>query len=73
MNIVGRTNSKTLKRAIGSNTGVSKRRLRIDLVAIKDSIEVGDVKEIAWIEEGEEVADCLTKIGGNENLLLRHN
>ena len=31
---------------------MSKRRLRIDLVAIKDSIEVGDVKEIAWIVGG---------------------
>ena len=44
MKIVERTDSKTLKRAIGSNTVVSNRRLRIDLAAIKEAIEAGDVK-----------------------------
>ena len=61
VNTVGRTDSKTLEMAIGSNTGVSNRRLRIDLAAIKQAIEVGDVKEIVWIEGGEQVADCLTR------------
>ena len=60
------------ERAIRSKTGVSNRRLRIDLLAIKKAIEVGDVEKVVWIEGGEHVVDCLTKLGGNEKLLLEY-
>ena len=41
--VVGKIDSKTLERAIVSTTGVSSRRLRIDLAAIKEALEVGRV------------------------------
>ena len=62
--VVGKTDGKTLKRAIGSTMGVSNRRLRIDLAAIKETLEVGEVAEILWIESEKQVADGLTKVGG---------
>ena len=40
--VVGRIDSKT--------TGVSNRRFRIDLTAIKEALEVGDGAGIWWIE-----------------------
>ena len=37
--VVGKIDSKTLERAIVSTMGISNRRLRIDLAAIKDTLE----------------------------------
>ena len=45
--IVRITNSRSSKRAIMSNTGLSNRILIIDIAAIKESIEVEKVK---WID-----------------------
>ena len=53
LEIVGRTDSETLERAITSNTAISNRRLKIDLAAIKKAIEDGDVREVMWISRGE--------------------
>ena len=39
--IVGKIDSKTLERAIMSTTGISNRRLRIELATIKEALEVG--------------------------------
>ena len=44
--IVGKIDSKTMERAIGSTTGVSNRRLKIELAAIKEALEVGEVAGI---------------------------
>ena len=41
--VVGKIDSKTLERAIVSTMGLSKRRLRIDLAAIKEALEVVEV------------------------------
>ena len=62
--IVGKIDSKTLERAIGSTMGVSNRRLRIDLAIIKEALEVGEVVGILWTESEKQVADGLTKVGG---------
>ena len=70
--IAGRTDSKTLARAIGSNAAVNHRRLRIDLAVIREAIEDGDMREVMSIGGREQVADCLTKIGGREWLLLEY-
>ena len=60
--------SKTFERAIG----VSNRRLRIDLAAIKEAIALGEVKREEWIDSRKQVADGLTKIGVRENLLVEY-
>ena len=61
---VEKIDCKTLERAIGSTMGVSNRRLRIDLAAIKEALEVGEVAGILWIESEKQVADGLTKVEG---------
>ena len=67
--IVGKIGTKTLERAIESTTGVSSRRVRIDLAAIKEALDVGEVAGILWIETEKQVADGLTKVAGQEALL----
>ena len=48
--VVGTIDNKTLERAILSTMRVSNRRLRINLVTIKDALEVGEVAGILWIK-----------------------
>ena len=38
-------------------TGVNKRRLRINIAAIKDAIEQGNVDRMEWIDRMEQIAD----------------
>ena len=70
--VVGKIDNKTLERAIGLTMGVSNRRLRIDLATIKEALEVGEVAEILWIESEKQVADGLTKVGGQEALSVEY-
>ena len=70
--VVGMIDSKTLERAIVSTTGISNRRLRIDLAAIKEALEVGEVAGIQWVESEKQVTDGLTKVGGREALLVEY-
>ena len=55
---------KTLERAIVSTTGVSNRRLRIDLAPIKEALEMGEVVEVRWVDSEKQVDDGLMKVGG---------
>ena len=54
---MGKTDSKTLERAIGSTKGVRNRRLRIYLAAIKEPVAVGEVEKEEWIDSRKQVAD----------------
>ena len=55
--------------AIKSSTGVSSKRLKIDIAAIRESIESGEIKEVQWVQEKYQVADVLTKSGvSGENI-----
>ncbi len=64
-----RTDSKTLTKAIKSTTGVSSKRLKIDIAAIKETIERGEVTEVEWVKGKEQVADVLTKRGVSEDIM----
>ena len=72
LEIVWRTDSITLEMVIILNTAVSNRRLKIDLAAIKEASEDGDVRSLIWIGGREQMAACLTKIVKKEGLLLRY-
>ena len=61
MNVVVKTDSKTLERAIKSSNGVVSRRLRIDIAALRQMIERKELNTVEWVCSGEQVADCLTK------------
>lgn len=63
LDVIARTDSKTLVKAIKSNTGVSSKRLKIDLAAIKEAVERGEVGEVEWVKSGEQIADVFTKRG----------
>ena len=63
---VVKTDSKTLMTAIKSSTGVSSKRLKIDIAAIKETIETGEIREVKWIKGKHQIADVLTKSGVSE-------
>ena len=68
LEVVIKTDSKTLVKAIKSNTGVSSKRLKIDVAAIKECLEQEEVKEIEWISGKYQTADELTKGVSEENI-----
>ena len=70
--VPGKTDSRTLERAIASAMGVSNRRLRKDIVAVKEMVERGEIERIEWIGSKQQVADGLTKGGGREALLVEY-
>ena len=61
-----KTDSRTLMTAIKSSTGVSNKRLKIEIAAIRETIESGDVQEVLWIPGKSQIADVLTKTGVSE-------
>ena len=69
---VVRTDSKTLMTAIKSSTGVSSKRLKIDIAAIRETIELGEVREVQWIKGKHQIADVLTKSGVSEETIRKY-
>ena len=61
-----KTDSKTLMTAIKSSTGVSSKRLKIDMAAIRETVELGEIEEVMWIRGKQQIADILTKSGVSE-------
>lgn len=61
-----KTDSRTLMTAIKSSTGVCSKRLKIDIAAIRETIESGEISEVQWIQGKRQVADILTKSGVSE-------
>ena len=64
MEVIGKTDSRTLERAIREATGVGSGKLRIAISRIKEMVETGKVTEITWVSGKDQVADGLTKDGG---------
>ena len=64
MTITGKTDSRTLEKAIASATGVSNQRLRIDIAAVKEMVKREEIERIEWIGSKQQLADGLTKAGG---------
>ena len=63
---VVKTDSRTLMTAVKSSTGVSSKRLKIDMAAIRETIESGEIREVQWVQGTNQVADVLTKSGVSE-------
>ena len=61
-----KTDSRTLMTAIKSSTGVSSKRLKIDIAAIRETVELGEIEEVMWIKGKQQIADILTKSGVSE-------
>ena len=67
-----KTDSKTLMTAIRSSTGVSSKRLKIDIAAIRETMESGEIKEVQWIQGKHQIADVLTKSGVSEESIRNY-
>ena len=61
-----KTDSRTLMTAIKSSAGVSSKRLKIDIAAIRETIESREISEVQWVQGKHQVADVLTKSGVSE-------
>ena len=64
--------SKTLERTIKSTTGASSRMLRIELARIKQMLEEKAINQIEWIKRENQIADGLTREGGNRRELRKY-
>ena len=69
-NIKAYTDSKSLIEAINSTKLVDDKRLRIDIGAIKESIQKHEA-DVRWCPGSKQLANCLTKKGAQSNDLLR--
>lgn len=68
--IYAHVDNKSTVEAIYSTKLVDDRRLRIDIAAIKQSIDKGEITTVRWIEGNNQIANCLTKAGASGNQLL---
>ena len=67
--VVIKTDSKILERGIKSTSGVRSRRLRIDIAAIKEMVERGEIAAIEWVGTKDQVTDIFTQKGvARENI-----
>jgi hypothetical protein len=68
--ITGYVDNKSVVEAIHSTKSVDDKRLRIDIGAIRQSLESGEIKSIKWCPGSDQLADCLTKRGASGAQLL---
>lgn len=64
------TDNKSLCDALQSKKVVTEKRLRIDIAALKESIENGSITSVTWVNTNEQLADCLTKEGASPHKLI---
>ena len=69
INIICYTDSRSLFEAAGSSSNVSDRRLRVEVSAIREMIQKGEVS-MKWIEGKHQVSDVLTKKGASPFILM---
>lgn len=65
------SDNKSLWDSVKSNKGVSEKRLRLEIAAIKEMIQEGIIKKFHWIESNGQLADILTKKGASPHMLLK--
>ena len=65
------TDNYSLYSALPSGKSVEEKRLRIEISAIKELCDSGDLEKIFWVSTNEQIADCLTKKTGNSESLWR--
>ena len=64
------TDNKSLRDALQSKKVVSEKRLRIDIAALKESIDENNITKITWVNAEKQLADCLTKEGASSYKLV---
>ena len=65
----GVTDSQSLYEALGTSSQVSDRRLRVEVSALRQMVEEGDVR-VSWVPKNKQIADVLTKSTSSDKLLV---
>ena len=65
------TDSKSLVQAINSTKPVLEKRLRIDIAALAENLEKGEIESISWIDTHRQLANSLTKGVSGDRLLTK--
>ena len=69
--IIAYVDNKSVVEAVHSTKLVDDKRLRIDIAAIIESLESGEIRDIKWCPGEKQLANCMTKIGASSYELLR--
>lgn len=64
------TDAKNVKRSVYSTSLVEDPRLRIEIATLQESIEKGELNQLACIPGKHMIANCLTKKGASAKDLL---
>ena len=68
--IQGFIDSQSLYETLGTSSQVSDRRLRVEISALRQMIDEGDVR-VNWVSKHQQVADALTKNTASDQLLVK--
>ena len=63
------TDGKFLHDAVYSSKEVTEKRLKVELCAIRESLEKDEVTSVLWTNSKNQLADCLTKEGASRDKL----
>ena len=63
------TDSRSLYEALGSTKQLTDKRLRLEVYALREMVEEGDIK-VMWVEGSKQLSDTLTKRGTSWKLLV---
>ena len=64
------TDNQSAVESIYNDTRVAEKRLLRDLAAIKEMVELKEIRRVVWIPGDEMLADALTKHGVDGRVLL---
>ena len=61
-NIKCRTDNHSLYDAVNSITSLTDKRLRVDIVIVREMLCKGELEKVIWIPKENQLADCLQKL-----------
>ena len=61
--------SKSLYDVVYSSNNPTEKRLKVELCAIRESLEKGEIQSVKWVVSKDQLADCLTKQGASREKL----
>ena len=68
--ILAIVDSRGLVDSAHSTKSVDDKRLRIDIAAIKEFLQKGEINSIRWCPGGLQLSNCMTKKGASGSTLL---
>ena len=64
------TDNESLANAVRTTTSVEEKRLRIDISALREALNRGELAGVKWVPTEDQLADCMTKQGAKIDKLL---